>query len=464
MRHPDGTATITGHQLPVDQAAAAISRVDAIAQKAKRAGLRVPIDHIRTDVFLGLLDGSLAGLDDGAIVAVLLQAAEAAFGEEDDYADEVSDEAVHDAGSGPDPDTGSGSGSDAHAGSDPDAAADVISETIDDAVSDTVPAAPGAHGGSAPSFGCAPGGRHSGGRRAAAGEVRVRVTTLVHLDDLPGELAGWGPIHAHLARRLVKQQISGEWRFAVCDEDGRLVHAGITGHRPEGWPRGPASTPRSRRGIVELQIPLSLLRRWQADLPALGGWAKLIADIARQLDLPAVRDGDARRRFAHAALRRWVQMRDRVCSAPGCRAPAGRSEIDHISPYGQGGATIARNLEAACAHDHGLREHGWRVVQSVPGQVVWISRLGHRYPVSSPPIIEPLPEPVIPDIPTGCEEVEAEARVEVEVEPIVLFSAEDDPPWWEAPEPSPSTSSHASPLLGRVERPPPGPADDVPPF
>ncbi|MCT9935454.1 13E12 repeat family protein, partial [Planotetraspora sp. A-T 1434] len=31
MRHADGTATITGHQLPVDQAAAAIARVDAIA-------------------------------------------------------------------------------------------------------------------------------------------------------------------------------------------------------------------------------------------------------------------------------------------------------------------------------------------------------------------------------------------------------------------------------------------------
>jgi hypothetical protein len=144
MRHPDGTATITGHQLPVDQAAAAISRVDAIAQKAKRAGLRIPIDHIRTDVFLGLLDGSLAGLDDGAIVAVLLQvAAEAAFGEEDDYDDLVSDDGVSD-------EQGSG---EAVPDLDADADADVISDTIDDALSDTVSAASDIDVGSAPSQG-----------------------------------------------------------------------------------------------------------------------------------------------------------------------------------------------------------------------------------------------------------------------------------------------------------------------
>ncbi|WP_203981097.1 DUF222 domain-containing protein, partial [Planotetraspora silvatica] len=66
-RLPDGSASIAGHQLPLDQAAAAIARVDAIAQQAKRAGLHTPIDHIRTDIFLGLLDGTLTGLNDTQI-------------------------------------------------------------------------------------------------------------------------------------------------------------------------------------------------------------------------------------------------------------------------------------------------------------------------------------------------------------------------------------------------------------
>ncbi|MCC5582241.1 hypothetical protein IMZ11_42320, partial [Microtetraspora sp. AC03309] len=77
----------------------------------------------------------------------------------------------------------------------------------------------------------------------AAGELRVQVSTLMHLDDLPAELAGWGPIHAQLARRLAKRQIGGEWRFAICDEQGQLLHAGITRRRPAGWPRHPAPDP-----------------------------------------------------------------------------------------------------------------------------------------------------------------------------------------------------------------------------
>ncbi|WP_228649369.1 hypothetical protein, partial [Microtetraspora sp. AC03309] len=77
----------------------------------------------------------------------------------------------------------------------------------------------------------------------AAGELRVQLSTLMHLDDLPAELAGWGPIHAQLARRLAKRQIGGEWRFAICDEQGQLLHAGITRRRPAGWPRHPAPDP-----------------------------------------------------------------------------------------------------------------------------------------------------------------------------------------------------------------------------
>lgn len=91
--HADGTATITGHQLPVDQAAAAIARVDQIARTAKRAGLAAPIDHIRADVFLGLLDATFAGLDDEAIVAVLLERAAhtTATGQEDDLDHDLAD-------------------------------------------------------------------------------------------------------------------------------------------------------------------------------------------------------------------------------------------------------------------------------------------------------------------------------------------------------------------------------------
>ncbi|WP_285711121.1 HNH endonuclease signature motif containing protein, partial [Microtetraspora sp. NBRC 16547] len=106
--------------------------------------------------------------------------------------------------------------------------------------------------------------------------------------------------------------------------------------------------------------------------------------------------GDERRRFPTAGLRRRIEIRDRVCSHPGCRAPATRSELDHTRQYAHGGPTTEDNLAAACAHDHDLRDNGWRVIQTAPGHVTWISRTGHRYPVQPPPIIESLPEPFAP--------------------------------------------------------------------
>jgi hypothetical protein len=289
----------------------------------------------------------------------------------------------------------------------------------------------------------------------AAGEVRVRVSTLMHLDDLPGELAGWGPVHAELARRLVKRQIGGEWRFAVCDEEGRLVWAGITRHRPIGWPRRAATGPVRPRGIVELQIPLALLRAWNGERTPLDGWTRVIDDITRQLDddmrLPGQdTDGsappsgvqppggkppgaraDERRRFATVGLRRWVQIRDRVCSHPGCRAPATRAELDHTYSYAEGGTTEEGNLAAACAHDHDLRENGWRVVQITPGHVEWISRTGHRYPVAPPPIIEPLPEPLLLGSLPGA----GDANSEIEADLPLPGDWDHGPPWLEANQP-----------------------------
>ncbi|MCC5582255.1 HNH endonuclease, partial [Microtetraspora sp. AC03309] len=118
------------------------------------------------------------------------------------------------------------------------------------------------------------------------------------------------------------------------------------------------------------------------------------------------RDTTARdeRRFPTAGLRRQIEIRDRVCSHPGCRAPAARSEMDHTRQYANGGPTSERNLAAACAHDHDLRDNGWQVIQTSPGHVTWISRTGHEYPVQPPPIIEPMPEPFAPNGWTGPNE------------------------------------------------------------
>lgn len=61
--------------------------------------------------------------------------------------------------------------------------------------------------------------------------VTVALSTLLGLDDLPGELAGHGPIPAELARRLADDP-TGTWRRIVTDDVGGLLDYGRTTYRP----------------------------------------------------------------------------------------------------------------------------------------------------------------------------------------------------------------------------------------
>ena len=65
-RTPDGTAKLSGSNLPLERVAASVARLDELAKAAKRAGDPRPIDHLRADLFLGMTDGSYRGLTDGA--------------------------------------------------------------------------------------------------------------------------------------------------------------------------------------------------------------------------------------------------------------------------------------------------------------------------------------------------------------------------------------------------------------
>ncbi|PZS27486.1 MAG: hypothetical protein DLM61_16440, partial [Pseudonocardiales bacterium] len=54
----DGTATVTGSALPLEQAATACAHVEELARATKRAGHPGRIGPLRADIYLGLLDGS----------------------------------------------------------------------------------------------------------------------------------------------------------------------------------------------------------------------------------------------------------------------------------------------------------------------------------------------------------------------------------------------------------------------
>lgn len=97
--------------------------------------------------------------------------------------------------------------------------ADVMLDLLDGA-DPTVPAAEGGAGAVNP----AP--------RKGVVEVTVELATLLCLADRPGELAGFGPVVAEMARHAAEKTANvAAWRFTITD-DGRLVHEGRLRYRP----------------------------------------------------------------------------------------------------------------------------------------------------------------------------------------------------------------------------------------
>jgi len=62
-------------------------------------------------------------------------------------------------------------------------------------------------------------------------QVTVALSTLLGLDEQPGELAGHRPISATVARRIAADD-TGTWRRLVTDERGRLLDYGRSTYRP----------------------------------------------------------------------------------------------------------------------------------------------------------------------------------------------------------------------------------------
>ncbi|SDU77460.1 HNH endonuclease signature motif containing protein [Jiangella alkaliphila] len=97
---------------------------------------------------------------------------------------------------------------------------------------------PGSAGTTAPTSGTAPrtSGTTPGGagttprRRPVAVQVTIPFTALVGLDDQPGELDGYGPIPAHVARELAA---GGVWTWLRTDPaTGQLLDRGTSRYRP----------------------------------------------------------------------------------------------------------------------------------------------------------------------------------------------------------------------------------------
>lgn len=291
----DGTITITGDRLPTIEAAKAMARIRGLARAYRAAGDPRNLDQLAADLYLALLNGAAL----------------------------------------PDPN-----------------AAEVRWDGPTEPTGPTVAPEPTAGCSSEPAE--VPRADRSGLARlpngAAVVELTVPLTTLMGLAETPGDLAGWGPVVADIARQFARDHRSGQWRWTVIDpETGAVLGHDITRRRPDA-----ANDAFTRARDRTCRSP-------GCAIPA------------RSVDLDHTSDYVAGGPSAPSNL------------GPLCRH-------DHRLKH----------------------EAGWRLTQPVPGVFEWVTRAGHRYridpdPVSSafepdwtriarrglppPPIPQPPPEP-----------------------------------------------------------------------
>ena len=82
------------------------------------------------------------------------------------------------------------------------------------------------------------------------------------------------------------------------------------------------------------------------------------ADIERIVyDPPARRFEASRKRSFTGAMRRIIEIRDEHCQHPsGCDEPAGRCDIDHITPHSHGGITCLCQGELECLYHNRIHK------------------------------------------------------------------------------------------------------------
>ncbi len=69
-------------------------------------------------------------------------------------------------------------------------------------------------------------------------DIRVDLDTLIGLSEHPGELAGYGPVIADLARKIAEDGLDAEWRYTITDTaSGNPVANGMTRRRPTAGQR-----------------------------------------------------------------------------------------------------------------------------------------------------------------------------------------------------------------------------------
>jgi hypothetical protein len=420
--YPDeeGTATLAGQSLPGTRAAAAMSRISALARALKASGAVGGMDLLRSQVFIGLLLGTLPGIPPAPgsppdePPPPETPPAETPPAETPPAEPPPAETPPGDTpGGGPADDV---PGPDDRDLPDDDFPGDPLrgdpawaqpqasghdGEEDDDWIISPVSAASwSAFPALIPPSGAGPGPE----RRPECApppslDLTVPWMTLAGCSPEPGYLGRLGPVTPDQAREIADAAAADpavQWRVILASPAG---HAVAVTRIPAGRAVGVDGAPGPGDGVrVAGRVTLTVREDILADPPpidlAAGGLLARALRAARRAAADAAgraaADAAARGGCAHTAatpgyrppprLRDYVVARDLTCRFPFCGQPAWRGDLDHTQPWEAGGLTCSCNLGALCRHHHMLKQHPrWQLLQGRPGTFEWITPAARAY-------------------------------------------------------------------------------------
>ncbi len=203
------------------------------------------------------------------------------------------------------------------------------------------------------------------GRTRGGGSIHLTMplAALAGYSEAPGEITGYGPADASSCRELAARLAADpatRWCLTLTGADGRAAAHACAGRR------GPDAGQPVITWVAGLRAKLQFLETGSCS-------------HARQS--PGY--------VWPAALRHLIEIRQRTCTAPGCRRPAARCDIDHTVPFDQGGPTCECNGGPLCRSHHRAKQApGWHLAQDQPGVMTWRlpsgrahTTTGHAHPV-----------------------------------------------------------------------------------
>jgi hypothetical protein len=194
------------------------------------------------------------------------------------------------------------------------------------------------------------------GRTRPRGSIHLTMplAALAGLTDAPGEIAGFGPADAPSCRDLtarLRADSGTRWCLTLTGADGRAAAHACAGRH------GPDSAQPLITWAAGLRAKLQFLETGSCS-------------HARQ----------SRSYVWPTALRHLIEVRQRTCTAPGCRRPAIACDIDHTVPFEAGGATCECNGGPLCRRHHRAKQApGWHLTQDQPGIMTWQLPSGRSY-------------------------------------------------------------------------------------